>query len=214
MLPRQFRHHWGVHLIEQFFDSRCVGCATWGVMVCDTCIGRFTAMPRRALTSRSIPLVALGSYRGGLRDLVLAAKHGSAHAAIRRLGGALRDAALPWGNVIAIPVPSSRPGFLARGYGLGLTIARAAELTVANCLLMDDHGTQRGRHRIERRLRNIRVGSRRPPIGSRVVIVDDVMTTGASIDAATDACVKAGLCVVGVLVVAIAEQRTTARFTT
>ncbi len=181
-------------------------------MVCDTCIVRFTAMPHRATTSRGIPLVALGAYRGGLRALILAAKHRSAHAVIRRLGGALRDAALPWGNAIAIPVPSSRPGFLARGYGLGLTIARAAELTVANCLLMDDLGTQRGRHRIERRRRNIHVGSRRPPIGSRVVIVDDVMTTGASIDAATDACVRAGLRVVGVLVVAIAEQRATAPF--
>jgi orotate phosphoribosyltransferase len=78
---------------------------------------------------------------------------------------------------------------------------------------MDDHGTQRGRHRTERRRRSIHVGSRQPPIGSRVVIVDDVMTTGASIDAATDACVTAGLCVVGVLVVAIAEQRTTAAIT-
>jgi len=44
------------------------------------------------------------------------------------------------------------------------------------------------------------------------VIVDDVMTTGASIDAATDACVMAGLRVVGVLVIAIAEQRATAPF--
>jgi predicted amidophosphoribosyltransferase len=176
-------------------------------MVCDTCIGRFTAMPHRAITSRGIPLVALGEYRGGLRALVLTAKHRGAHAVIRRLGGALRAAALPWGNVIAIPVPSSRPGFLARGYGLGSTLA------VANCLLMDDHGTQRGRRRIERLQRNIRVGSRRPPIGSRVVIVDDVMTTGASIDAATDACVRAGLRVVGVLVVAIAEQRATSPLT-
>ena len=182
-------------------------------MVCDTCVGRFTAMPHRTFTSRGIPLVALGIYRGGLRALILAAKHRSAHAAIRRLGGALRDAALAWGNVIAIPVPSSRPGFLARGYGLGSTIARAAELDVANCLLMDDVGTQRGRHRIERLQRNIRVGSRRPPNGSRVVIVDDVMTTGASIDAATDACVTAGLRVVGVLVVAIATQRAIAPLT-
>lgn len=176
-------------------------------MVCDTCIARFTAKPHRAITSRGVPLVALGTYGGGLRSLILAAKHRSAHAVIHRLGGALRDAALPWGNVIAVPVPSSQPGFLARGYGLGSTIARAAELTVANCLHMDDLGTQRGRHRTERHRRNMRVGSRRPPIGSRVVIVDDVMTTGASINAATDACVTAGLRVVGVLVIAIAEQR-------
>jgi predicted amidophosphoribosyltransferase len=119
---------------------------------------------------------------------------------------------MPWGHVTAVPVPSSRPGFLARGYGLGSTIARAAELDVANCLIMDDRGTQRGRHRTERRRRNIHVGSRRPPVGSRVVIVDDVMTTGASIDAATDACVRAGLRVVGVLVIAIAEQRAASQF--
>jgi pyrimidine operon attenuation protein/uracil phosphoribosyltransferase len=43
-----------------------------------------------------------------------------------------------------------------------------------------------------------------------VVIVDDVMTTGASVDAATDACIRAGLRVVGALVLAIAEQRATA----
>jgi len=180
-------------------------------VVCDTCVGRLTAIPRHATTSRGIPLVALGSYRGGLRSLILAAKHRGAHAAIRRLGGALRDAALPWGTVVAIPVPSSRPGFLARGYGLAPTIAHAAELRVANCLLMDDRGTQRGRHRTERRQRAIHVGSRRPPVGTRVVIVDDVMTTGASVDAATDACMIAGLRVVGVLVVAIAESRITAR---
>jgi orotate phosphoribosyltransferase len=51
-------------------------------------------------------------------------------------------------------------------------------------------------------------------MGSRVVIVDDVMTTGSSIDAATDACVRAGLRVVGVLVLAIADQRATAPLTT
>jgi len=175
--------------------------------VCDTCIRRLTRSPHRATTSRGVPVVALGPYRGGLRSLILAAKHRGAHAAIRCLGGALRDAAMPWGDAVAVPVPSSRPGYLARGYGLGTVVAAATELAVANCLRMDDRGTQRGRHRSERRRRTIHVGSRRPPVGSCVVIVDDVMTTGASIDAATDACVRAGLRVIGVLVVAIAEPQ-------
>lgn len=171
--------------------------------MCDTCVRRLTAIPHRATTSRGVPVVALGPYRGGLRSLILAAKHRGAHAAIRRLGGALRDAAIPWGDAVAVPVPSSRPGYLARGYGLGTVVAAATELAVANCLRMDDRGTQRGRHRSERRRRTIQVGSHRPPVGTRAVIVDDVMTTGASIDAATDACVRAGLRVIGVLVVAI-----------
>ena len=202
-----------MNLIEQFFDTRCVGCATWGVVACDTCIRRFTGTPHRATTLRGVPLVALGHYRGGLRSLILAAKHRGAHAAIKRLGGSLRDAAMPWGNAVAVPVPSSRPGYLARGYGLGTVIAQATELRVANCLRMDDRGTQRGRHRTERRQRTIHIGSGRPAVGTRVVIVDDVMTTGASIDAATDACVTAGLRVVGVLVVAIAEPQGATRHT-
>jgi orotate phosphoribosyltransferase len=77
---------------------------------------------------------------------------------------------------------------------------------------MDDRGTQRGRHRTERRRRTIHIGADRPPVGSRVVIVDDVMTTGASIDAAIDACVNAGLRVVGVLVLAIAGSQVATRF--
>ena len=56
-------------------------------------------------------------------------------------------------------------------------------------------------------------GGSEPSVGTRVVIVDDVMTTGASIDAATDACVTAGLRVVGVLVVAIAEPQGATRHT-
>lgn len=157
--------------------------------------------------------MAVGAYRGGLRSLILAAKHRGARAAVLRLGGALREAVLPWGDAVAIPVPSSRIGFLTRGFGLAHTIARATELTVAECLVMDDVGTQRGRHRTERRRRLLHVGARRPPVGTRVVIVDDVMTTGASIDAATDACFAAGLRVVGAIVVAIADRKAVAGLT-
>jgi orotate phosphoribosyltransferase len=47
--------------------------------------------------------------------------------------------------------------------------------------------------------------ARRPAVGTRVVIVDDVVTTGASVDAAIDACHRSGLRVVGVAVVASAR---------
>jgi orotate phosphoribosyltransferase len=46
------------------------------------------------------------------------------------------------------------------------------------------------------------IGAQRPPVGTRVVIVDDVVTTGASINAATDACHAAGLRVVGAIAIA------------
>lgn len=194
-----------MNLVDGIFDIRCVGCGEWGTLACFHCVQQWTAEPHRAVTSRGVSIVALGAYRGGLRSVILAAKHRGAHAIIRRLGAPLRTVIRPFGDAVVIPMPSSRPGFRARGYGLSAVIARATGLTVADCLVMDDSGSQRGRHRTERLGRTMHLAVRRPLAGTRVVIVDDVVTTGASVDAAIDACLSSGLRVVGVVVVASAR---------
>lgn len=160
--------------------------------------------PTRTVTSLGVPLVALGRYRGGLRALILAAKHRGAHGVVRRLGVALREAIRPFGDVTIMPMPSSRPGFLARGYGVSMVMARLTGRPIADCLVLEDDGSQRWRQRSERRNRTVRVTPQRPTVGIRVVIVDDVVTTGASADAAIRACHQAGICVVGVVTIASA----------
>jgi predicted amidophosphoribosyltransferase len=194
-----------VNLLDGIFDTRCVGCGGWGTVACDRCVHQWTAEPRRTATARGVPLVALGNYRGGLRSVILAAKHRGAHAIIRRFGAPLRAAIRPFDDALVIPMPSSRSGFRARGYGLSVVMARSTGLPIADCLVLDDAGSQRGRHRDERRVRAMHLAARRPPVGTRVVIVDDVVTTGASVDAAIAACQGAGLRVVGVVVVASAR---------
>lgn len=191
--------------VEQIFDVRCIGCREWGTLACDRCVRHWTAVPTRTVTAQGVPVVALGSYRGGLRSAVLAAKHRGTHAIIRRLGGPLRDALQQFGEIVIIPMPSSRPGLLARGYGLSTVIARTTGVVTADCLVLDDTGSQRGRNRDERRARRMRVGVDRPLAGTRAVIVDDVVTTGASVDAAINACRTAGIRVVGVVVIARAR---------
>jgi orotate phosphoribosyltransferase len=84
-------------------------------------------------------------------------------------------------------------------------MARATGLSIADCLVLDDAGSQRGRDRDHRRVRTMHLGVRRPAVGTRVVIVDDVVTTGASVDAAIDACHRSGLRVAGIVVVASAR---------
>jgi len=123
---------------------------------------------------------------------------------VRRLGVALREAIRPFGDVTVLPMPSSRPGFLARGYGLAMVIARLLGRPIADCLALDDVGSQRGRGRMERRNRAVRLERVRPAVGTRVVIVDDVVTTGASVDAAINACLQAGIRVAGVVTIASA----------
>lgn len=197
-----------MNLVDGLFDIRCVGCSEWGTLACFRCVDQWTAEPHRTVTSRGVLLIALGRYRGGLRSVVLAAKHRGAHAIIRRLGTPLRSAIQSFGDAVVIPMPSSRPGFRARGYGLSTVIARATGLPVADCLVMDDAGSQRGRRRDERQARAMHLATRRPMVGTRVVIVDDVVTTGASVDAAISVCLGSGLRVVGVVVVASARYAT------
>lgn len=194
-----------MNLMDGIFDARCVGCGEWGTVSCDRCVHQWTAEPRHTATAWGVPLVALGDYRGGLRSVILAAKHRGAHAIIRRLGAPLRAAVRPFGDAVVIPMPSSRSGFRARGYGLSVVMARATGLPIADCLVMDDEGSQRGRHRDERRVRAMHLATRHPAVGTRVVIVDDVVTTGASVDAAISACFECGLRVVGVVVLASAR---------
>ena len=194
-----------MNVIEQIFDTRCAGCDEWGTVACDLCVEKWTAQPRRTTSTRGVPLISLGDYTGGLRSVILAAKHRGAHALIRRFGAPLRAAIRPFGDAVVIPMPSSRAGFRARGYGVSAVMARATGLSIADCLVLDDGVSQRGRHRDERRVRTMHLARRRPAVGSRVVIVDDVVTTGASVDAAIAACHGSGLRVVGVVVVARAR---------
>ena len=194
-----------MNLIDGIFDTRCVGCGEWGTVACDRCVHQWTAEPHRIITARGVPLIALGEYRGGLRSVILAAKHRGAHAIIRRLGAPLRAVIHPFGDAMVIPMPSSRSGFRSRGYGLSDVMARATGLPIADCLVLDGSASQRGRDRDQRRIRTMHLTARRPAVGTRVVIVDDVVTTGASVDAAIDACHRSGLRVVGVVVVASAR---------
>lgn len=196
-----------MNLIEQLLDTRCVGCREWGTLACNRCVTQWTRYPIRDATPSGIPVIALGRYRGGLRAVILAAKHRGAHAIIRRLGDALQEAVRPFGEITVIPMPSSRPGFLARGYGLSQSIAKTIGRPIADCLVLEDSGSQRDRSRSDRQKRAIQLGLHRPSVGTRVVIVDDVVTTGASANAAIRACHEAGIRVVAVVAIASAQER-------
>ena len=85
-----------------------------------------------------------------------------------------------------IPVPLSSARLASRGYNQAVEIARhlaRGKLDLDTCVRPRDAAPQTGLPWDERR-RNVRgaFGCRRPLAGASVAVVDDVMTTGATLD--------------------------------
>jgi competence protein ComFC len=184
--------------LPQLGSVRCARCGAptaWPVARCRECSGRRLAFARAR---------AAAAYEGDTRRLLAAWKeHG--------LRGLARDAALVVADRVARPVaetvtfvPPDGGRRLRRGYHpaerLAAELARAWALPCA--ALLERRGPsrrQRGLPLAERR-RNVRGAFRAAaPVGGRVVLVDDVYTSGATAHAAAAALRAAGACEIEVV---------------
>jgi ComF family protein len=154
-------------------------------------------------------------YRDNARRLVMAFKHGDRLDLARPGAQWLHRAAAPLlqPDTLLAPVPLHWLRLFRRRYNqsalLAAGLARLADLPHCPDLLVRRRNTrsQEGRDR-EGRFRNleeaIRVNERRrwQMEGRPVLLVDDVMTSGATLGACADACLAAGAARVDVVVLA------------
>ena len=183
----------------------CVGCGVSATSLCDGCLGRWR--PRRSLLGVQAPLIALGDYDGDLKSAVLACKERGSVAATRALARSLADGC-PAADAVAV-VPPSRAGVRRRGFHcvewLAAEIARRRGLRIVRMRFTTGAvpGSQKQRSRDERlsaarELEPVRrLGRASDLSGVRVLVVDDVVTTGATMLAAGRAVQDAGAEFVG-----------------
>jgi ComF family protein len=168
-----------------------------------------------------LPVVAAGVYREELAQALLSFKRHGQHqlgdSLGRALAGAVRAATDGTEVTCLVPVPTSSAAFLRRGFSpvhllLRKVSRQLPELPVVNVLekntgVLQLPGGQKGldrggrARRVRGSMRVHRRGRKRLP-GRRCVIVDDVLTTGATLSEAARALHLAGAVVTGAVVLA------------
>lgn len=156
------------------------------------------------------------SYRDNGRRLVMALKHGDRLDLARPAAGWMARAAAPLiaRDQLIVPVPAHWTRLFARHYNQAAVLARAlAVVTRLDCipdaLVRPCRTVAQEKMSREARFANMAGAIRSHPkkgaslAGRQVLLVDDVMTSGATLAAAAEACHQAGAA--GVDVVALAR---------
>ena len=170
----------------------CLLCEGRHGPVCAPCAAR---LPRAGpLSLDDPPARALLRYEGAGRELVTCLKYRNGRPLVRPLGRLLADLAGDVDAELVTWVPASPAGRRHRGFDQGRLLARAmarpAGLGVAGLLRRGPGPSQTGRPAADRRRGPALTAPRSGP--GRVIVVDDVITTGSTLRVAAMALRGAG----------------------
>lgn len=179
-------------MVYMIFETRCAGCDKPGSVICTTC--RFALLGRPPSDESSGVIVAL-AFTGRVRNIVLGMKYRNRRAVGRHLAGLvvnrLVEADVHRQLDVVTWAPTSAKRRRQRGFDQGeliaQVVARQLGLPCRRLLERSDSSTaQTGRTRSER-LDGPRYRARPDIGGERVLVVDDVVTTGATLRSAAEA---------------------------
>lgn len=198
----------------------CAGCGAPDRALCAACAAELAPDPRTAVLDVapgwSIPLVAGIAYDAVARAAILALKEDGRTELARSLRAPLLAAlelayTLPEARgALLVPVPGSPSALGRRGFQPVELLARRAGLATTRALALrpePDAGSQKQRSLAERTRARAEPLVVRALDGRSVVLLDDVVTSGATLRASARALERAGAAVVGCAAIAATPRR-------
>ncbi len=196
----------------------CLACGAEGDLLCPTCLQLFPDIPGRCYrcrkiaanyrtcstcrrTSRLFAVRAATDYESIAQNLVWKLKFAGAQAATRQMTHCMLPlvAAMARPDTLLVPVPTATSRVRQRGYDqaklLARELSRYASLPHGNCLARLGQSHQVGASR-QQRLQQLtgafHVAKPHLIYDAHVILIDDVLTTGATLEAAAQVLKQAG----------------------
>lgn len=189
-------------------SGSCAGCDVPGTLLCDDCRGALAARLVHRTTPEGMPVVAALAFEGVVARCIRRVKEEGETLLARPLGAALACAAdqvrADHPGAALIPVPTGRAAFRRRGYRVPELLLRRAGLVPVRLLMQTRRTADQRELDLDQRRRNVAGSMRaRHARGVRdVVLFDDVVTTGATLDEGARALRSAGFHVHGAMALA------------
>lgn len=199
--------------LAYLFPVPCAGCDVEGRALCGRCAPRLDPRLRTVDHPGIGPVTAALDYEGVARAVVLALKEEGRSALASPLAvpfaAAAADALARSPDAVVAAVPSSRAARRRRGFEPVRLLASRAGIRLAPLFLpARPHAVQKGLG-VAERARNLEgvFALARPVSGIRVLLLDDVVTSGATLAAAAATLREGGAEVVGAAALAATARR-------
>ena len=189
-------------------SAGCAGCDVLGTLLCASCREALVAVPVHRQTPAGLPVVSALTYEAVAARCIRRLKDEGETTLARPLGAALRvaidelSAGAPAG--LLVPVPTSAAAFRRRGYRVPEVLIRRAGREASRLLTMTRATADQRGLDIAERGRNVAhsMRARHARAEENVLLIDDVVTTGATLDEGARALKDAGFHVSGAVTLA------------